>query len=144
MLVVSGQVKRETYLRSYDLPDLRQLGDQEVDIISMVKGITKYAVTVSDPQTIRYHLERALHLATSGRPGPVWLDVPVDVQSSQVDEATPARAMIRPRTTAPWDMALIAAAVPRNHRTPPSLAAAGHPGRKRRAPCRRAATSSTK
>jgi acetolactate synthase I/II/III large subunit len=108
MLVVSGQVKRETYLRSFDLPDLRQLGDQEADIVSMVKGITKYAVTVHDPRTIRYHLDKALHLATSGRPGPVWLDVPVDVQSSQVDEvALPAYDPAEDH--APWDMALIAA-----------------------------------
>ncbi len=107
MLVVSGQVKRETYLRSYDLPGLRQLGDQEADIISMVKGITKYAATVHDPHTIRYHLDRALHLATSGRPGPVWLDVPVDVQSSQVDEAT-LPPYDPDEDAAPWDMALIA------------------------------------
>ena len=86
MLVISGQVKRETYLRSYDLPDLRQLGDQEADIISMARGITKYAVTVNDSLEIRFHLEKAWYLATSGRPGPCWWDVPIDVQSSQVDE----------------------------------------------------------
>jgi len=86
MLVLSGQVKRETYVRTYDLPNLRQLGDQEADIISMVRGITKYAVTINDPLEIRYHLEKAWHLAQSGRPGPCWLDIPVDVQSSPVDE----------------------------------------------------------
>lgn len=86
MLVISGQVKRETYIRTYNLPDLRQLGDQEVDIVSMVKGITKYAVTITDPKTIRYHLEKAWHLCQIGRPGPCWLDIPIDVQSSQVDE----------------------------------------------------------
>jgi acetolactate synthase-1/2/3 large subunit len=88
MLVVSGQVKRETCLASYDLPALRQLGDQEVDIVRMVKGITKYAVLVTDPKSIRYHLERAFYLAQSGRPGPCWIDVPVDVQSSQIDPDT--------------------------------------------------------
>lgn len=88
MLIISGQVKRETYIRTYDLPNLRQLGDQEVDIVSMVRGITKYAVTVTDPQTIRYHLEKAWHLSQMGRPGPCWLDIPIDVQSSQMDEAT--------------------------------------------------------
>ncbi len=88
MLILSGQVKRETYVRTYDLPELRQLGDQEVDIISMVRGITKYAVTVTDPQTIRYHLEKAWHLSQIGRPGPCWLDIPIDVQSSQIDEST--------------------------------------------------------
>lgn len=88
MLILSGQVKRETYIRSYDLPDLRQLGDQEVDIVSMIKNLTKYAVTVTDPQTIRYHLEKAWHLAQTGRPGPCWLDIPIDVQSSQVEEGS--------------------------------------------------------
>lgn len=86
MLVISGQVKRETYIRTYDLPELRQLGDQEVDIVSMVKGITKYAITVTEPQTIRYHLEKAWHLCQMGRPGPCWLDIPIDVQSSQINE----------------------------------------------------------
>jgi acetolactate synthase-1/2/3 large subunit len=88
MLVVSGQVKRETCLATYDLPRLRQLGDQEVDIVRMAGKITKYAVLVTDPLTIRYHLERALHLAEAGRPGPCWIDVPVDVQSSMIDPAT--------------------------------------------------------
>jgi acetolactate synthase-1/2/3 large subunit len=84
MLVLSGQAKRETCMATYDVPGLRQLGDQEVDIIQMVRGITKFAKPVLDPSSIRYDLERALHLATSGRPGPVWLDIPVDVQSSIV------------------------------------------------------------
>jgi len=87
MLVISGQVKLETCLASYDLPQLRQLGDQEVDIIRIVKGLTKYAVFVRDPKTIRYHLERALFLSQSGRPGPCWLDIPVDVQSALIDPA---------------------------------------------------------
>ncbi len=88
MLVISGQVKLETCLSSYDLPNLRQLGDQEVEIVKMVKSITKYAVMVRDPKTIRYHLERALHLASHGRPGPCWLDIPVDVQSAMIDPET--------------------------------------------------------
>jgi acetolactate synthase-1/2/3 large subunit len=88
MLVVSGQVKRETCMATSGTRDLRQLGDQEVDIIRMVKGITKYAVLIDDPNSIRYHLERAWHLAKSGRPGPCWLDIPVDVQSAQIDEAS--------------------------------------------------------
>ncbi|MGA3007048.1 MAG: thiamine pyrophosphate-binding protein [Opitutaceae bacterium] len=87
MIVVSGQVKWETLVRSTDLP-LRQLGDQEVDIVRMVGGVTKYAVLVKEPSSIRYHLERALHLATNGRPGPVWLDVPINVQGAKIDPAT--------------------------------------------------------
>ena len=87
MIVISGQCKWETIVRSTDLP-LRQMGDQEVDIVKMVQGITKYAVVVSDPKTIRYHLERALHLSTQGRPGPVWIDVPINIQGSLIDPST--------------------------------------------------------
>jgi acetolactate synthase-1/2/3 large subunit len=85
MLVISGQAKRETCMASYDIPGLRQLGDQEVDIISMVKGITKYAVSVHDPDSTPYHLDRAIHLAVSGRAGPCWLDFPIDVQASMIE-----------------------------------------------------------
>jgi acetolactate synthase-1/2/3 large subunit len=85
MLVLSGQVKRETCATVRGLRGIRQLGDQEIDIVSMVKQITKYAVLVSDPSTIRYHLEKAYHLALSGRPGPSWLDLPVDVQSAKIE-----------------------------------------------------------
>ena len=58
------------------------MGSQEVDIVSMVSCITKYAVTVLEPNEIRYHLEKAWHDATSGRMGPVWLDIPLDVQAA--------------------------------------------------------------
>ncbi len=86
MLVISGQIKRETDRATYGLTHrLRQLGDQEVGVEDMVRGITKYVAAVRDPASIRYHLERALHLATSGRPGPCWLDIPVDVQSTRID-----------------------------------------------------------
>jgi len=87
MVVISGQSKWETLVRSTDLP-LRQLGDQEVDIIRMVEGITKYSVLIEDASTIRYHLERALHLANTGRPGPVWLDIPINIQGMRIDPET--------------------------------------------------------
>lgn len=87
MVVISGQVKRETLTTAYQIPGLRQLGDQEVDIVDMVKKITKYAVTITEPETIRFHLEKALYSAISGRPGPVWVDVPVDVQAAEIDES---------------------------------------------------------
>ncbi|MGO8986644.1 MAG: thiamine pyrophosphate-binding protein [Terriglobales bacterium] len=87
MLVVSGQVKRDTCMRSQGITGLRQLGDQEADIVAMVAKITKYAVLVNDPLSIRYHLERAWHLAQTGRPGPCWLDIPVDVQAASIDPA---------------------------------------------------------
>lgn len=86
LLVVSGQVKRETCMASYALNGLRQLGDQESDIVRLVKGITKYAALILDPASIRYHLERARYLAVSGRPGPCWIDIPVDVQSALIDD----------------------------------------------------------
>jgi acetolactate synthase-1/2/3 large subunit len=88
MLIVSGQVKRETCMRAQGITGLRQLGDQEADIVAMVANITKYAVLIDDPLSIRYHLERAWHLAQSGRPGPCWLDIPVDVQAASIDPAS--------------------------------------------------------
>jgi len=84
LLVVSGQVKRATCMGSCHLDDLRQLGDQEADILAMARGITKYAVRVDEPAEIRFHLEKAFHLATTGRPGPCWIDIPLDVQASAV------------------------------------------------------------
>lgn len=86
MVCISGQVKWETLVRSTDLP-LRQLGDQEVDIVKMVESITKYSVLVTEAQTIKYHLEKAIYLAKSGRPGPVWLDIPINIQATPVEES---------------------------------------------------------
>jgi acetolactate synthase-1/2/3 large subunit len=89
-LFISGQVKRPD--RMFDAAGrhrgMRQLGVQEVDIVAIVAPVTKYAVTVVDPQTIRYHLEKAVYLARSGRPGPVWIDIPLDVQGAPIDEAS--------------------------------------------------------
>jgi acetolactate synthase-1/2/3 large subunit len=86
VLYVSGQVRRDTTVASTGLP-LRQLGDQEADIVAIVSSITKHAVMLTQPERVRYELEKCLHLARSGRPGPVWLDVPVDVQATLVEEA---------------------------------------------------------
>jgi acetolactate synthase-1/2/3 large subunit len=84
MVVISGQVKTETTVRHTGLP-LRQYGDQELDIEELVRPITKYAAMVTDPRAIRHELEKALYLAASGRPGPVWLDIPLDVQAAMID-----------------------------------------------------------
>jgi acetolactate synthase-1/2/3 large subunit len=88
VLYISGQVKRPD--RMFDSEGkplgMRQLGVQEVDIVSIVKPITKYAVTVLDPNQIRYHLEKALYLALRSRPGPVWIDIPLDVQASPIGD----------------------------------------------------------
>ena len=81
-LVISGQVKRDDLKRD---TGVRILGVQEIDIVSIVRSITKYAVTIEDPSTIRYHLEKAVYLANEGRRGPVWIDIPLDVQAAQVD-----------------------------------------------------------
>src|SRR5680860_560416 len=83
LLIVSGQVKRSD-IAGPDGP--RTLGFQEIGIVPIVQSITKYAVTVLQPEDIRYHLEQAVYLAKDGRPGPVWLDIPLDVQASFVDE----------------------------------------------------------
>lgn len=81
MLVVSGQAKRETMMGTYEVPGLRQLGDQEVDIVRMVEGVCKYAVTITNPLAVAEEVDRCYLTATTGRPGPVWLDVPIDVQA---------------------------------------------------------------
>ena len=83
VLVISGQVKRELIGAGRGV---RQLGVQEINIIDMVKPITKYAEVVMEPQDIRYHLEKAIFLAKNGKPGPVWLDIPLDVQGATIDE----------------------------------------------------------
>jgi len=93
-LFVSGQVKRPD--RMFDAEGkplgMRQLGVQEVDIVSIVRPITKYAVTILDPTDVRYHMEKAIHLATTGRPGPVWIDIPLDVQASPIEDASMLRS----------------------------------------------------
>jgi acetolactate synthase I/II/III large subunit len=81
-LFLSGQVKRDDLKRD---SGVRILGVQEIGIVEIVRSITKYAVTVDDPTTIRYHLEKAVHLARSGRRGPVWIDLPLDVQAAQIE-----------------------------------------------------------
>lgn len=84
MFIVSGQVKRETTTWSTDVP-LRQLGDQEFQIVDTVKTMTKYAHMVTEPTEIRYHLEKAWYLCMKGRKGPVWLDIPLDVQAAPIE-----------------------------------------------------------
>jgi len=88
VMVISGQVPRA--YTSYNVKDrrIRNFGIQEMNIIDLVKSITKYAEVVNDPETIRYHLEKAVHLARSGRPGPVWLDIPLDVQAAVIDTSS--------------------------------------------------------
>lgn len=86
MLIISGQVKFITTISSQPELQLRQLGDQEINIVDIVKPITKSAEMVVDKNKIKYHLQKAIYLAKSGRPGPVWLDIPLDIQGALINE----------------------------------------------------------
>ena len=89
VLYLSGQVKFETTIHSCsEIKGLRQLGDQEVDIIKIVSPITKFAKMITNPNDVKYYLQMAIHQATSGRKGPVWLDIPMNVQGAIIDENT--------------------------------------------------------
>jgi acetolactate synthase-1/2/3 large subunit len=82
MIVLSGQTKRETTLDFFDLPNMRQLGDQEGPTVHMAQHICKYAKTIHEAADLNTVLPEALHAAISGRPGPVWIEVPIDIQSA--------------------------------------------------------------
>lgn len=86
MLVISGQIRYATTARAAGIP-VRAMGDQEYDITPLVAHMTKYAEMIIDPKTVKYHIQKALYLAEHGRPGPVWLDVPLDVQGGYIDPA---------------------------------------------------------
>ena len=79
------------------------MGVQEFDIVSAVKAMTKYAKLITDPESIRYHLEKAVHLARSGRPGPVWIDIPLDVQAATIDETHLRGFRVPKKSRAPSD-----------------------------------------
>ena len=102
MFVISGQVKKKVTI--YSCPDvkLRQLGDQEFDIVHTVQNMTKYAAVVMEPNEIAYHMEKALHYAVTGRKGPVWLDIPLDVQGAVVD--TEQLRHFDPESEKIWDI----------------------------------------
>jgi len=82
MLLLTGQVQNKDRVGN---SGVRQMGFQEIDTIGIYKSITKYAVTVSDPKMVKYNLEKALWLAMNGRPGPVVLDIPLDVQAAEIE-----------------------------------------------------------
>lgn len=86
ILIISGQVALKHTSRNTGIKNLRTFGTQELDIIEVVKPLTKYAKMVTDAHSIRYHLEKAVYLAKTARPGPVWLDIPLDIQAAMVDE----------------------------------------------------------
>ena len=86
-LFISGNVKRSTCTHTEGVQGLRQFGVQELDIIPVVTSLCKYAVHLTKPEMIRFELEKACSIAKSGRPGPVWLDIPMDVQAAYIDPA---------------------------------------------------------
>lgn len=85
MLIISGQVRYATTARAAGI-SVRAMGDQEFDITRVVAPMTKYAEMLSKPKDAMYHLEKALFLAKNGRPGPAWIDVPLDIQSALIDD----------------------------------------------------------
>lgn len=82
VLFISGQVKRSDLMGN---SGVRQMGPQEVNIVPVVESLTKYAKTITEPKQIRYEMEKAYHLAMTGRKGPVWLDIPLDVQAAEIN-----------------------------------------------------------
>lgn len=93
LIIIAGQAKVSDTIRGTGQPGLRQLGTFEIDMVPIVQSVTKYAVFLQDPKMVRFELEKAYHLATTGRPGPVYFEVPVDVQGAPID----------PATLRPWD-----------------------------------------
>ena len=83
VIFISGQVKRDDLVRDQGI---RQFGIQETDILSIVKSVTKYAVQIQNPEEIRFEMEKAAAIAKEGRPGPVWVDIPLDIQASQIEK----------------------------------------------------------
>lgn len=92
VIFISGQVKRSDLM---GCSGVRQMGPQEVNIVPIVQSITKYATTVTEPQKIKSILEEAYYLATTGRKGPVWIDIPLDVQAAEIDVDTLAEFVVQ-------------------------------------------------
>jgi acetolactate synthase-1/2/3 large subunit len=104
-LFISGQVKRSACSHTEGVLGLRQFGVQELDIIPVVSSLCKYAVHLTQPEMVRYELEKAVSIAKSGRPGPVWIDIPMDVQSALIDpDKLPAFTSIEQAPTASDDV----------------------------------------
>lgn len=91
MLVIAGQARKDLLRSSYHLDSIRQIGEQETDSVALARNVCKYARRIDNPERIRFELEKALHLAVTGRPGPCWLEIPLDVQASMIDPGTLVR-----------------------------------------------------
>ncbi|VVB69342.1 Sulfopyruvate decarboxylase subunit beta [uncultured archaeon] len=105
LLVMSGQSKRSQNVYNSGIPGLRTLGGQEVNILPIVQSFTKYSAMVNEPEMIRYHLDKAVYCAKSGRPGPSWLDIPLDVQAALIEPDELERFV--PSQASPQDRGLI-------------------------------------
>lgn len=86
VIFISGQSKTKQTVLNSKIDGLRQFGVQEANIIPIVESITKYAVEINEPNSIKYHLDKAVYLAKAGRPGPVWISIPLDVQNANINE----------------------------------------------------------
>jgi len=126
ILFLTGQCKRVETVRGRAIPGLRQCGFLEVDIVPIVQSVTKYAAFVESPERARYHLEKAIDLAMSGRPGPVLLDVPLDVQGAVFSEEASLPYVPEPAATEPPDPQAIARIIQRLDQAKRPLLLAGH------------------
>lgn len=125
VLFISGQVKTATTRQSCPQLPLRQLGDQEAPIIDVVKPLTKFAASVTSPLEIEFVLQKALHAALSGRPGPVWVDIPLDVQAALIDPKK-LKQFTPPAPRKPAFTAALSRAVKRLQQAKRPLIVAGH------------------
>lgn len=133
VLFISGQAKRSQTIRASGIAGLRQFGTFEVDIISIVEPITKYAVVLDAPEMVRYHLEKAYHTALTGRPGPVFIDIPVDVQGAPVDPESLVGYEPEPELLSAADATVIDGVIERLRQARRPLILAGHGVRAARA-----------
>ena len=119
MIVIGGQVKRETLRATAPVAGLRQLGDQEADTMRMMAPITKAQWLLADPADADAVIDEAIAVATGGRPGPVWIEVPVDVQGAKVARMAPTRktpARLAPDVVSADALSVIAARLTQSHR----------------------------
>ena len=131
MLVISGRARTDQDTDGR----VRQLGNKELNVINLVKPITKYAVKITDPTMVRYHLRKLFHLATQGRPGPVWVDLPIDIQGMVVDEEELKRFDPKELSPVPRHQAASFTGKFRGCLIFQAIVTSGHFGRKRNPPC---------
>lgn len=110
LIVISGQNTLKETVRHTHIP-VRTFGQQEADVVALASPITKYAVMIDDPDSIAYELDKAFYLASSGRKGPVWIDVPLDIQNARIEETTLHRFVPKQKTTIISDLSVLKAAL---------------------------------